>query len=79
MANDRIEVNNSELEHVVGGYFDFNGSTNILTYTHNDGRKTTHKILKYSKAWEMSNQMHGQNISEDKILAAMIDAKYVEG
>ena len=77
--SERKAINEEILEQVVGGFFSFNGNTNILTYTHGDGTVTKHKILKYSEAWKMSNDLHGKNVPEDQILSQMISKGYIEG
>jgi hypothetical protein len=74
-----MNISEENLEQVVGGQFQFDGVANILTYTHKDGSVTYHKLLDAKKAWVMSNQLHAQFMSEDKILKEMIDAKYVQG
>ncbi len=79
MAEERKIINDEALEQVVGGLFSFNGITNIITYTHEDGSVTYHKILDYKKAWTMSNDLHGKNVPEDTILAQLIANKYVAG
>ena len=48
----------------------FNYNTQILTYTHEEtGVVTTYQILDFENAWKTSNNMHGQNIHEDSIIA----------
>ena len=79
MSDERIKINDSSLESVVGGLFTFHKTTQVLDYTHPDGTVTYHKILNYQKAWEMSNSQHAKFIKEDDILQNLIDAKYIEG
>jgi len=73
----KVMLNEQELEQVVGGFMLFNNQTMILTYTHEDGSVTTHKILNYDKAWELSNTMHAQNYREDSILKKLKKMGYV--
>ena len=77
MSAERIDIECKELENVVGGFFQFNTNTNIMTYTHKDGSVTEHKILDAKKAWETSNLMHAKLIPEDEILAALISDGYL--
>lgn len=77
MASEKKILNDQEVEQVVGGLMDFNPSTMILTYTHEDNSVTKHPILNYDKAWEMSNQLHAQNYREDTILKKLKSAGYV--
>ena len=77
--SDRKSIDDEKLEQIVGGMFAFNGNTMTLTYTHADGSVTTHRILDYRNAWTMSNDLHGQNVPEDAILAKMIAAGYIAG
>jgi len=79
MSTTRNVLQDEQVENIVGGLFAFNGRTNILTYTHADNSVTTHKILDYKKAWEMSNDLHGKNVPEDDILKQMIANGYIEG
>ena len=79
MSPERMDLPESDLEQVVGGLFSFNGITGILTYTHKDGSETKHKLLDAKAAWALSNQLHGQLIPEDEILAQLIQAGYVAG
>ncbi len=75
----KIIIDDQELDSVVGGFFDFNTYTGIMTYTHKDGSTTEHKILNARKAWETSNQMHGQLVPEDEILKELVDKGYIGG
>lgn len=79
MSIEKNKIADEALEQVVGGLFAFNGLTNTITYTHEDGSVTYHKILDYKKAWTMSNDLHGQNVPEDTILAKLIASGYVAG
>ena len=56
-----------------------NHYTGIMTYTHKDGSTTEHQILDARKAWETSNQMHGQLVPEDEILKELVDKGYIGG
>ena len=76
--SDRKILNDFEVENVVGGLFKWNKSDMIMTYEHSDGSVTTHKILNYDKAWELSNEMHGKNYREDDILKALKNKGYVK-
>ena len=49
-----------------------------LTCTHSNGRVTTHRILDYQKAWEMSHLLSGQNMDPDYILEQLIENNYIE-
>lgn len=75
--SDRYAINDEELNGVVGGFFDFNTYTGIMTYTHKDGSVTTHKILDARSAWVTSNNLHAQLIPEDDILAQLINLRYI--
>ena len=77
--SDRINISEEDLNQVVGGYFDFNTNTGIMTYTHKNGSETYHKILNAKAAWKMSNNMHADLVPEDKILEEMIKAGYIAG
>ena len=77
--SDRKSIDEEKLEKIVGGMFAFNGNTMTLTYTHADGSVTTHRILDYRNAFTMSNNLHGQNVPEDTILAKMIAEGYISG
>ena len=71
-------VNDEALEQVVGGLMNFNYYTQVLTYTHEElGTVTKYKILDFKKAWVMSNELHGQNLHEDKIIAQLIESGYI--
>lgn len=74
---ERMNLTDDQLENVVGGFMLFNNQTMTLTYTHADGSVTTHQILNYDKAWELSNYMHGQNYREDTILKQLKKKGYV--
>lgn len=76
---NRKQINEEALDSVVGGLFTWHKLTLIMDYTHEDGTKTYHKILNLQKGWELSNQLHGQLIPEDEILAQLISAGYIEG
>lgn len=75
MSYEKIDENN--LENVVGGFFHWNTNTGYLTYTHQDGSETKHRILNAEKGYELSNKLHGQKMSEDDILDRLIDAGYI--
>ena len=77
MSAERIEINNNDLEKVVGGFFDWDTNTGIMTYTHKNGAVTTHKILNAKAGWALSNSLHGQLVPEDEILAQLIAAGYI--
>ncbi|MBR2258957.1 MAG: hypothetical protein IJ899_16845 [Blautia sp.] len=74
---DRKVIDEENLEHVVGGFFNFNGTNNTMTYYHPDGTVTVHKVLDFKLAWKMSNDLHGQNVPEDNILSQMVSAGYI--
>lgn len=76
MSERRI-LNDQEVENVTGGFMAYNNQTMILTYTHADGTVTTHPILDYDKAWELSNTMHAQNYREDTILKRLKNKGYI--
>ncbi len=77
MSMERI--NDEDMGLVVGGLFTWNRSTNIMKYEHEDGSKTLHKVLDFEKAWELSNQLHGKNLTEDEILNKLISNGYIAG
>ncbi len=77
MSDQRKELDEKSLEQVVGGFFYFDPAAGIMTYTHQDGTTTKHVIKNMAKAWEMSNNLHGQGMPEDDILDALVEAKYL--
>ena len=77
MAERKFIIDDTELDGVVGGFFQFDTNTNTITYTHKDGSVTTHQLLDVKKAWVMSNQMHAELVPEDDIMAAMVSSGYV--
>ena len=79
MANVKKELNDSTLEKVVGGFFKWNTNTGYLTYYHEDGSETKHKILNAEEGWALSNTLHAQHMPEDDILARLIAEHYLEG
>ena len=71
-------INEEALDQVVGGLMNFNYKTQVLTYKHEEtGAKTTYKILDFNAAWKLSNDLHGQNIHEDKIIAQLKAKGYI--
>ena len=79
MNSNRKEIEENDLEKVVGGLFEWYPKYKVMQYTHEDGSVTNHKILDYDKGWALSTKLHGQNVPEDDILAQLIAAKYIEG
>ena len=75
MSFEKIDEN--KLEKVIGGKFCWNSNTGIMTYTHKDGSKTTHRILDLDKGYDLSDKLHGQGMPEDDILAQLINAGYI--
>ena len=45
MAERKFIIDDTELDGVVGGFFQFDTNTNTITYTHKDGSVTTHQLL----------------------------------
>lgn len=74
---ERRALNDQEIENVNGGFMSFNNQTMILTYEHENGSVTHHKILDYNAAWELSNTLHAQNYREDTILKKMKQKGYI--
>lgn len=75
----KTEINEQDLDQIVGGQFLFNCDTMMMTYVHSDGSFTTHKILQYDRAWKASNYYHTNKIPEDEILQKMISQGLIEG
>lgn len=73
------QIKDEDMGLVVGGIFIWHKDTMNLTYEHADGSKTLHKVLDFEKAWELSNQLHGKNLTEDEILNKLISNGYIEG
>ena len=72
-------INEENLEQVVGGLMNFNYNTKILTYTHEEtGAKTKYQIVDFEQAWKLSNQLHGQGLHEDKIMAQLKAKGYIK-
>ena len=79
MATERKSIPESELDNIVGGFMQFDQPTKTLTYYHKDGSVTTHQVLQFKNAWVACNEMHGQGLYEDQILANLIASGYVAG
>lgn len=77
MSMERI--NDEDMGMVVGGFFDFDRCGDTLIYTHQDGKTTVHPVIDMNKAWELSNDLHGQLVPEDEILKQLIENKYIAG
>ena len=75
----RNEMSDEELENVNGGFFNWNPETMVMTYFHDDGTITTHKILDFDNAWIDSNKWHGQRIPEDNIIKLLVRDGRIEG
>lgn len=72
-------INEKDMEQVVGGYMNFNYNTKVLTYTHEETREvTTYQILNFDEAWKLNNEMHGQGVHEDQIIAALKSKGYIK-
>ncbi len=78
MAGKNI-LDDELLDEVVGGLFKWNPNTMMLKYIHDDGSETYYKVLDFQKGWELSNNLTGQFMDEDKIIARLIAEKYIEG
>ena len=66
-------INEEHLDNVVGGWMHFNANTKILTYTHEEtGEVKTYNIVKYNRAWGMSNSLHTKGLHEDVIIQKML-------
>ena len=76
---ERNLIKDENLDCVVGGYFQFDGDNSTITYSHKDGSVTVHQVLNLMEAWKMSNDLHGQLVPEDEIMARMIQNGYVAG
>jgi hypothetical protein len=75
---DRAKINEESLDQIVGGYMNFNYHTNILTYTHEETNAVTkYQIKNFEKAWKRSNELHAQNLHEDKIIADLLSHDYI--
>ena len=79
MENNREIIIDEALESVVGGLFRWHKKSLVLDYTHKDGTVTYHKVLDFAKGWELSNNLHGQNVPEDEILRQLISKGYIAG
>ena len=79
MAENRHEINSSDLDKVVGGALVFHSKSLVLDYVKDDGTTTKYKILDLNKAWELSNQLHAKFVPESQIIAQMISNKYIQG
>ena len=74
----REQINNNDLDKVVGGWMHFNYNTQILTYTHEEtGQVTNYQINDFENAWKTSNSMHGDNYHEDDIIAKLLSNNYI--
>lgn len=78
MAKKNI-LDDELLDEVVGGLFKWNPNTMKLKYIHDDGSVTYYNILDFEKGWQMSNNLTGQFMDEDQIIAKLIAANYIEG
>lgn len=76
---NRESINEDVLDCVVGGFFHWHKKSLVMDYTHMDGTVTTHQILDYAKGWELSNNLHAQNVPEDEILRQLISKGYIAG
>ena len=75
----REALSDDLLDRVVGGWMHFNYYTQVLTYTHEEtGVVTNYDIIDFEKAWKLSNELHGQNLHEDKIMAQLMDKGYIK-
>ncbi len=79
MQNKKIDLSDEMLEDVVGGLFTWSKKKMTMTYSHQDGTTTVHKVLDMQKAWERSNLLHSQMVSEDEILKDLIAKGYIQG
>ena len=79
MSDNKMQLNDDQLDEVVGGLFTWHKKSKVMDYTHSDGTVTKHKILDYSKAWELSNNLHAKHMDEDKILSQLISKGYIQG
>ena len=77
MTGEKKQITDKELEMVVGGFFHFKGY-NTMSYTHEDGSITIHRVIDMEKAWEMSNHLHEKHIPEDDILKQLVAYNYIE-
>ena len=74
----REMINEGSLDQVVGGFIHFNRNNYVLTYTHEEtGDVTTYDILDFDKAWQISANLHGQNVHEDRIIAILKSKGYI--
>ena len=78
MAENRVILNDEDLEKVVGGLFVFHKKSKYLTFTHQNGEVTNHNILDYQKAWETVCTLEAQNMDEDKIFQQLINKGYID-
>ena len=74
---NREELNDNELESVVGGLINFNASTNVLTYYDESGSKHTYKILDYDNAWSYCHRCNQANKTEDYIISGLKSRGYI--
>lgn len=79
MDNKRAELNENDLDKVVGGLFEWYPKYNVMKYTHDDGSVTKHTIVDYEKGWDLSTRLHAQSVPEDEILSRLITAGYIAG
>ena len=79
MSDNKVFLNDDQLDEVVGGLFKWHKKSMVMDYSHKDGSVTKHKILDFQKAWERSNILHSQMIDEDAILKDLVSKGYIQG
>ena len=79
MSDNKMHLDDDQLDEVVGGLFRWHKKSLVMDYTHSDGTVTKHKILDYAQAWERSNILHSQHMDEDQILQDLIAKGYIQG
>ena len=78
MAENRVMLNNDQLDSVVGGLFVFHKDSKYLTFTHPNGEVTNHNVLDYQKAWDTICQLEVQNMDKDEIFAQLVSKGYID-
>lgn len=79
MSKERQAISDEALDRVVGGWMHFDYNNKTLRYLHEEtGAVTYYDIVDFENAWKTSNAMHSQNLHEDKIIAKLLNEKYIK-
>ncbi len=74
---EKIAVDDGQLEQVTGGLLQFHKISKALTYIHEDGSVSEHRILDYEKAWNLCCSLEAQNWTGDRIFQDLLSKGYV--